>query len=286
MSSDPPPDLLIVGGLAVDHFPDGSSAPGGTVLHAGLAAAGRGVRVETLTVCGDEPEARDGLSRLAELGPVVRQPAAASCTYRHDERGPRRLLVYDRATDPLRADTIVAARPAAVALAAPIADELPPPSLRALREQLHPERIVALIQGWLRRLDIGRPVAPLELGAVVTDLWAELAWADAVVVSREDLPPLGNGDPLALADALRARIGRRPVLIVTEGVDGYLLDDPSSTRPVACAPRRVVTGVATVGAGDTFGVVFAIELARGATPLAAAEAAADGVIRMLEARRA
>jgi sugar/nucleoside kinase (ribokinase family) len=285
MSSDPRPDLLIVGGLAVDHFPDGSSGPGGSVLHSGLAAAGLGARVATLTVCGDEPEARAGLSRLAELGPVVRQPAAVSCTYRHDERGPARVLVYERATDPLGVDAIAEARPAAVALAAPIADELPAASLHALRARLQPERTVLLIQGWLRRLEIGRPVTPLELDAVAGELWAELASADAVVVSREDLPDVG-ADTVALAAALRARLGTRPVLIVTEGVDGYLLDDPQAGRPVASAPRRVVLGVATVGAGDTFGAVFALHLARGAAPRAAAEAAADGVIRMLEARRA
>jgi sugar/nucleoside kinase (ribokinase family) len=285
MSSDPRPDLLIVGGLAVDHFPDGSSAPGGTVFHAGLAAAGAGARLATLTVCGDEPEARTGLATLAELGPLVRQPAAASCTYRHDERGPRRVLVYERATDPLGGEAVAAAPTAGVVLAAPIADELPPPSLHALRGHLRPDRTVALIQGWMRRLEVGRRVAPLELDAVAVELWAELASVDAVVVSREDFAD-ADASPAMLGAALRARLGTQPVLIVTDGIDGYLLDDPQAGEPVAYAPRRVVAGVSTVGAGDTFGAVFALHVARGATPLAAAEEAAEGVIHMLEARRA
>jgi sugar/nucleoside kinase (ribokinase family) len=284
MTNDPPPDLLIVGGLAVDRFPDGSSAPGGSVIHAGLAASGAGARVATLTVCGDEPEAREGLASLAELGPLIRQPAAASCTYRHDERGRRRVLVYERATDPLGVEAVAGASPAAAVLAAPIADEFPAASLRALRERLRPERTVALIQGWLRRLEIGREVVPLELDAVAPDLWAELASADAVVVSREDLPG-DDASAAAVAVALREALGSQPIVIVTDGIDGYLLDDPRAREPVVFAPHRVVEGVPTVGAGDTFGAIFALHLARGASPLAAAEAAADGVIRMLEARR-
>ena len=41
-----------------------------------------------------------------------------------------------------------------------------------------------------------------------------------------------------------------------------------------------------VGAGDTFGAALAINLARGATPAGAAEAATERVIAVLESRRA
>ena len=41
-----------------------------------------------------------------------------------------------------------------------------------------------------------------------------------------------------------------------------------------------------VGAGDTFGAALAIQLGLGATPAAAAAAATDRVIRMLESRQA
>ena len=41
-----------------------------------------------------------------------------------------------------------------------------------------------------------------------------------------------------------------------------------------------------VGAGDTFGADLAIQLGLGVAPAAAAAAATDGVIRMLEGREA
>ena len=79
------PSLLIAGGLTVDHFADGTRAPGGSVLHAGLAAAAEGAEITMLTVAGDEPEAREGLTRLAGMGRVLRHAAPASTTYVHRE---------------------------------------------------------------------------------------------------------------------------------------------------------------------------------------------------------
>jgi len=61
-------ELLIVGGLTIDHFVDGTVAPGGSVLHSGLAAASDGGAITLLTVAGDEPAARSGLARLASVG--------------------------------------------------------------------------------------------------------------------------------------------------------------------------------------------------------------------------
>ncbi len=74
-------------------------------------------------------------------------------------------------------------------------------------------------------------------------------------------------------------------MVVTLGTEGYLLDDPAQDRVVASVPRRVVTGVSAVGAGDTFGAALAVNLARGASPIAAADAATDRVISVLEQRR-
>ena len=74
-------DLLIVGGLTIDRFPDGTSAPGGSVIHAGRAAAADGARLTILTVAGDEPEAAIGLRQLAELGDLIHQRAPSTVTY-------------------------------------------------------------------------------------------------------------------------------------------------------------------------------------------------------------
>lgn len=276
-------ELLIVGGLTIDRFADGTSAPGGSVIHSGRAAAADGVRPSFLTVAGDEAEARDGLGVLAEMGGLHHQPAPTTTTYRHDEVGGRRILTYDRATQPIRPPAEPIEQPR-VALLAPIADELPAGSVDALLAVLRPATVVYLIQGWLRRLELGQAVHPLPLDKVSGELWRAFGAGDAVVVSTEDLAESPE-DPFAQSAVLRDNLGPRPVVVVTLGIHGYLLDDPSAGDVVATVPRRVVEGVPTVGAGDTFGVAFALHLSRGEEPEIAARAGTDAVIAMLEARR-
>ena len=277
-------ELLIVGGLTIDRFADGRSAPGGSVLHAGLAAVEEGAAVTFLTVAGDEPEAVEGLARLAALGTLIHQPAASTTTYRHDESEGRRVLVYDATTtliDPTVAGQIERPR---VALLAPIADELSAAAVGTLRAVLRPACTVLLIQGWLRRLELASPVHPLSLDGLAPELWETFSAADAIVVSTEDLAETPE-DPFGQAAALRARLGPGPVLVLTLGTEGYLLDDPAADRLVATMPRRVVEGVPTVGAGDTFGAALAVHLSRGDDVTAAASAATERVIRVLDGRR-
>lgn len=278
------PSLLIVGGLTVDQFADGTSAPGGSVLHAGLAAAAEADPMTMLTVAGEEPEAHDGIERLRALGDVRWQRAAGTTTYRHDESTGRRILVYERATEPIRLDWMRPLASVDVALLAPIADELPAQAVDLLRAQVRPGLIVLLVQGWLRRLVIGEPVRPLALDDVAPALWRMFGAGDAVVLSTEDLAD-GDGDPFAQAAAVRERIGPGPILLLTLGTDGYLLDDPAEERVIASVPRTVIHDVPTVGAGDTFGAALALRLAAGASPADAAEAGSERVIEVLEARR-
>lgn len=277
-------ELLIVGGLTIDHFANGRSAPGGSVLHAGLAAVQEWVVPTFLTVAGDEPEAREGLARLAALGDLVHQSATATTTYRHQEKAGRRVLVYEAATSPIDPAALHGLAAAEVALLAPIADELSAQAVHLLRRDLRPRYAVMLIQGWLRHLELGSAVHPLPLHEVPDELWDAFGAADAIVVSTEDLAEVPE-DPFAQAIALRARVGQRPVLVLTLGTEGYVLDDPTTDRLVAMVPRRVVEGVPMVGAGDTFGAAFALHLARGENAATAAEAACERVIRVLEARR-
>lgn len=279
------PSLLIIGGLTVDRFPDGRRAPGGSVLHAGLAASAEGADVTILTVAGREPEARHGLERLGELGRVHRRSADVSTTYGHEAAGERRVLVYEAAGGSIGPEALDGLEAPEVVLLAPIADELPPATLAAVRERLRPRLTAFLIQGWLRRLEVGAAVHPLALDEVADALWDAFGAADAVVVSTEDLAEAPT-DPFMQAAELRARLGPRPLLVVTLGDRGYLLDDPAVDRVAALVPRRVVEGVPLVGAGDTFGAALAVHLARGASPSRAAEAATERVIRVLEDRRA
>ncbi len=276
--------VLIAGGLTIDRFADGTTTPGGSVLHAGLAAAAEGARPTFVTVAGREPAALAGLDRLRGLGDVIHQAAARTTAYRHDESGPRRVLVLDasgEAIDPQRIGVLPSVE---VALLAPIADELPPAAIRALRTAARPRRTVLLIQGWLRRLAVGEPIRPLSLDEVDPTVWRVFGEADAIVVSTEDLAN-GTRDPFAQAATLRGHLGRRPLLLLTLGPEGYLLDDPSADNIVARVPRAVVTDVPMVGAGDTFGAALATHLARGASSVAAAEAATERVIAVLQSRR-
>ncbi len=98
------PETLIVGGLTIDRFGDGRSAPGGSVIHSGRAAVAEGSAAAFLTVAGDEPEARAGLRTLADLGTLIHQPARATTTYAHDERDGRRVLRLEAASDAISAD--------------------------------------------------------------------------------------------------------------------------------------------------------------------------------------
>ena len=274
--------LLIVGGLTIDRFADGTSAPGGSVIHSGRAALAEDAEVTILTIAGDEPEAATGLGELSELGDLIHQRAPSTVTFGHDEIDGRRVLTYLAGTGPIEPPLLTDAPEAA--LLAPIADELPARALLALRDAARPRVTVILIQGWLRRLRIGEPVRPVELDEVPPATWAAFGTADAIIVSTEDVAESPD-DPLVEAAALRERLGPHPVLVLTLGAHGYLLDDPAAGHVVVSAPPRVVEGVSMVGAGDTFGVAMAMQLGRGVDAAAAAAAATDRVIGMLEGRR-
>jgi len=277
-------ELLVVGGLTIDHFTDGTAAPGGTVIHAGYAVAGEADGQATLTVAGDEAEAADGLVRLESFGPVVRQEASSTITYRHWERDGRRVLTFESGTAAIGAESVERSPRPRVALVAPIGDELPASTVDRLRTVLKPQLTVLLIQGWLRRLVPGQDVTALPLDEVSPELWRVFSQADAIVLSTEDLagPPT---DPFHQAADLRRRLGPRPVLVVTLGTEGYVLDDPALDRVIASVPRAVVEGVPTVGAGDTFGAALALHMGRGEDASAAARAATERVISVFESRR-
>lgn len=280
------PEILIVGGLTIDRFAGGETAPGGSVIHAGLAAVAEGAALSILTIAGGEPEAREGLDRLAGLGRVVCQPSARTTTYRHDESSGHRVLVYEAASATIDlATSAEALGHPDVVLAAPIADELETAAVAELRAGAGARLTVLLVQGWLRRLRLGEAVVPMTLDEVPESRWRAFGQADAVVLSVEDLGG-EPADPFAQAAALRQRLGPGPILVLTLGTEGWVLDDPAADRIVAAVPRRVVSGAPTVGAGDSFGAAMALHLAAGEPPLAAAEAGTERVIALLESRLA
>jgi sugar/nucleoside kinase (ribokinase family) len=164
----------------------------------------------------------------------------------------------------------------AAVLLAPIAGELDAAALRAARGV--PVRVAAL-QGWLRVLNPGVEVSPLEVQALAGDLIAELSHFTALVASVEDLVAAAPSPDTQL-DALRDRVGPGPALIITAGADGARLDLPGSGRLDVPVPRRL-GDAPTVGAGDAFAALFSVALGRDVELTAAARAAAAGVVELL-----
>lgn len=270
-------DLLIVGGLTVDRFPDGTTAPGGSVLHAAAALQGAS-RIGVVTVTGGEPDARAGLRALRRAcGPRVHaEPAPATIAFAHRPPGSAARLVLETAGVQL-ACPARPVHPRAV-LYAPIAAELN----AELGGQLYDGAAqVAILQGWLRSLDPGRPVLPLPLASLDDRLVRRLAGCAALVASHEDLEAAG-GTVAEQLDALRHRFGGGPIICVTEGVDGATVDQGGRRWQVR--PPRVIQGVDTVGAGDAFAAGLALALGEGAGPLAAARRGAAVAQRYLQAR--
>lgn len=271
-------DLLIVGALTLDRFPDGHRAPGGSVLHAALALEGL-ARIGAVTVAGGEPEAREGLRSLRRAcgSRVHAERAPATIAFAHQPAGAASRLVLENAVVRL-ACPAHPLRPRAV-LYAPIAAELN----ADLGGQLYDGAVqVAVLQGWLRFLEPGRAARPLPLAALDDRLAGRLSGCAALVASHEDLAAVAP-DVAAQLDALRRRFGSGPALCVTDGASGATLDHRG--RRWRVAPPRVVHAVETVGAGDAFAAGLALSLGERVAPLAAARRGAAVALHYLEARQ-
>jgi sugar/nucleoside kinase (ribokinase family) len=270
-----PLDLLIVGALTIDSFEDGSSAPGGSVLHAARAAAGGGYSVGAVTVAGSEPEAQDGLRELRRLGPLHAEPAPSTLAFAHRaEAGERRLVLVAPPQRLVCPSPPVA--PAAV-LYAPVADEFG----AGLAGQRYDGACTgAILQGWLRTLDVGQRVRPLPLSALPAALVDMLSGCRVMIASREDLLAVAADVPQQL-DALRARFGGQPALIVTDGARGAWLEDRAGRVHIPAPAAVSASTASTVGAGDAFAAMVLAELGRGAPLRGAARVAASAVVEML-----
>jgi len=235
------PDLLVIGALTIDRFADGSSGPGGSVVHIARAAAG-GMRVAVITVAGPEPAAQAGLDELRGLAAGVELTTAdATATFIHrDSPGGRRLWL-ERRGGSIRLPDLGRHAPRSILLA-PIADEVAHVDLAGLGPG--PTR-GAILQGYLRSVAADDEIRPLPLSALELRLVVALSQFDLLVASREDL--LGEAtEPSEQLAALRRLVGPRPALVVTDGVRGVWTEGEHLPAP------RVVEGVPSVGAGDIF----------------------------------
>lgn len=255
MLTDPPRDtldLLVVGGLTIDRFADGSSGPGGSVLHIARAAAAGGLRVGVVTAAGPEPEAQTGLAELRRSALLVEAASFPITTaFRHREAADGRHLWLERLGGPVRIGPEAQDRISTRAvLYAPVANEIDDDALPAWNDSWDRG---AILQGWLRRTQEAAELKLLPLGALPEPLLEALRAFDLLVASREDLVA-ESVNPWDQLTNMRTAFGRRPVLVVTDSADGLWLDVAGvrpdlDQREHLAVPWRV-DGAPTVGAGD------------------------------------
>ena len=283
LNGSPRVDLLIVGGLTVDHFGKRSAA-GGSVLHATRAAVHAGLRLAALTAAGGEPDALTGLAEISAAGQLLRQPAETTIGFAHRETSAGRVLTFEAAGTPLTvaAEQIDALEPTAVLLA-PVAGEIDASSVAGSAGSAWRPLRAAILQGWLRVLAAGAIVTPLPLSGLSPELVTALGELALLVASREDLQADAS-DPQAQLEALRSAIGPGPILVVTDGVEGAWFSAREGTGHVP-VPFRV-DHVPSVGAGDAYAAILAVRLAAAGMPLRDAMAdAALAAAEILAARR-
>jgi sugar/nucleoside kinase (ribokinase family) len=283
MLTHPPPqalDLVVVGGLTIDRLDDGSSAPGGGVIHIARAGALRGLRLGVVTAAGPEPVASAGLSELRGLSQVVEVASfAVTTTFRHREtpRGRHLWLEQSGGVVALPSDSRHRFVARAI-LFAPVAGEIAADALVAWDPA--PAR-GAILQGWLRAPTDGGEVEALRMSTLPAALLEGLATLDLVVASREDLRAEGD-DPATQLLAVRRAVGDDPAITVTDGTAGLWLSTGSS--PTHLAAPWTVEDVSSVGAGDVLAAFMLAALAKGASPAAAAEQAMRVVAEVLDER--
>lgn len=283
MLSEPPHeplDLLVIGGLTIDRFADGSAAPGGSVIHIARAAAPRDVRVGMVTAAGPEAETQAGLAELRRLAAWVDVRAGPLTTiYRHRESLEGRRLWLEQRGGPVATPSPLPST--RVVLCAPVADEVPTPLVRAAEGLA---RRGAILQGWLRSTESDTEVRPMPLATLDAALVEALSHQDLLVASREDLRAEGS-DPAAQLRAMRRDFGPRPSLVVSDGAGGVWIDGEGGSRHLG-VPRRVAARSA-VGAGDILTAFMLYAMADGSlTVIQAAESAMQVVVEVLEQRSA
>lgn len=240
-------DLLAVGHVARDEFPDADWRLGGTALYAAVAAARLGRTAALVTRVGAvEREALERRCREEgiELHALV-SPVTTTFAFRYDEAGKRHLTLRAQAKVIGRDDVAgrLRAAPRAVVYAS-IAHELAP----SLFGSINARASVLVAQGYLRGWEGDGGIVPRE--------WKEsaamLASVGAAVLSEDDLA----GD-LSLAE----RWSHTTPVVVTLAERGARVYERGAGRDVpGFTADRVVD---QTGAGDAFAAGLALALADG-----------------------
>ena len=246
-------ELAVVGHVTRDLLANGERV-GGAAAYGALAAAALAVEVELVTAAPDDPDLFEALAHPKIRW--VRQPSARATTFELSYAGPRRKLWVRAEAEPLALSTLQAAV-SPVMYVGPVVGEVNPEHL----SELGAVQLVLGVQGWLRALAADGEVQSAE----PSTLWRLPERAD-LVLSEEDheaADSLGR----ELSSSTRA-------VLVTRGARGVTCFFAGSAQHLP-APKAV--SVDPTGAGDVFGVVYALRRHRGddrATAITRAQLAA------------
>lgn len=256
------PHLLVLGHITRDELA-GEHRLGGAAAFAARTAACLGVPAALVTAAPARCAERTEIEAVLGLDVHCADADRITTFVLEHCRGRRRLWLRSRAPSLTAADVPLAWRDAPIAYVAPVAGECD----RCVVEALRAPFIGVGLQGWLRRVGPGDAVEPA-IGPEATDPPA----LRAAVLSEEDHPDAGR---------IAAALARRGAYVaLTRGARGVTVFGPDGgATSLAAAPA--VEHDAT-GAGDVFGVVWTLELARGTPPESAATRAALAAARSVE----
>lgn len=257
------PEILIIGHVTRDELAGGAVRPGGAAFFAAQAAAVLGVRTAVVTAAPAGSPAIAALERLpgVELHVVQsEEPTVFRLTY----AGARReLALVSVATAIGTADIPPAWTTCPIAYVAPVAGECDRPLLAALAGSF-----VGLgAQGWLRAPASGGQVEAAFLPAIADPPPS----VRAAILSEDDHPEAG---------AIAAGLCERGVAVaLTRGARGATLLDADQRIDIPASPANESD---PTGAGDVFGLLFTLALARGAGLEPAGRLAAQAAARVVE----
>ncbi|HUS15525.1 MAG TPA: PfkB family carbohydrate kinase [Chloroflexia bacterium] len=236
------PEYLVVGHISKDLLAGGGTAPGGTVLYAGLTAQRLGVPAGLVTALAGAD--RDLLAPAEQAGAgCAVLPSDATTTFALEYTGEERQLRLHARAAPVPPDAVpVAWRGAAILHLGPIAAEL---DARLAWDSVCPGALLGVTpQGWMRAWDaegLVRPTPWRDAGPI-------LARADVLVMSVEDVAHD--------AEVLHGYVGQARLAVVTAGHEGATIYEAGHV--VAHVPACRAHPVDFTGAGDVFTAAFLI----------------------------
>lgn len=255
--------LLICGHVTRDLVgPERQNRLGGTAAFAAMAASAMGLRSALVTRA---PAHFDLLNTLRADALIdvqnIHAPQETSFELSYNSSG-RQLRLLGRAPDLKAAHIPQHLRNPMLAYIASVVGECD----RALIERLNAQATVACAQGWLRTTDSRGRVVPA-LHPVIANPPAGI---DAVVYSELDHPDA--------EDIARHLASHQIQVALTRAKEGVTLFLPE----VIDIPAAQADEVDPTGAGDVFGLVFGLSLARGQDAVTAAYRAAEAAARVVE----